>query len=130
MLAPYVDAVRELMASFQDAPVALGDSQDTWAVYQAAAQICKKRVRGKHNSSNQSHVSVILQQMVGEASALCHCLHRQPCPAECLAQDAALSAAAYTASPYKALQVNTSLMYFAAAGGAALAATAPKACCQ
>ncbi|DBB02227.1 hypothetical protein WJX82_008288 [Trebouxia sp. C0006] len=40
-LAPYADAVHEIMNLFDSARVELGDSEETWAVYKAACMQAK-----------------------------------------------------------------------------------------
>lgn len=50
-LAPYADAVHKTMDLFDSARVELGDSEETWAVYKAAAHACKQSLRGKQGTS-------------------------------------------------------------------------------
>ncbi len=45
-LTPHADAVHEIMDLFDSAHVELGDSEETWAVYKAAAHACKQCLRG------------------------------------------------------------------------------------
>lgn len=46
-LAAYADAVHEIMDLFGSARVELGDSEETWAIYKAAAHACKQSLRGE-----------------------------------------------------------------------------------
>lgn len=58
MLAPYVDAVQEAIHSFESAPIVIGDSQQTWHMYQSAAQVCKKRHRGGNQGRSYAARSI------------------------------------------------------------------------
>ncbi len=45
-LAPYADAVHDIMDAFSTARIEIGDSQETWAIYKSAAHACKQSLRG------------------------------------------------------------------------------------
>lgn len=47
VLAPFADAVFELMDSFESADIEVGDTSDTWGVYKSAAWVCRKTWRGE-----------------------------------------------------------------------------------
>ncbi len=59
-LAPYADAVHEIMNLFDSARVELGDSEETWAVYKAAAHACKQSLRGTLGASYMQRVLAAL----------------------------------------------------------------------
>lgn len=57
ILAPFADAVFELMDSFDSADVETGDTPETWGVYKSAAWVCRKTWRGE-----QYHVNTTQQE--------------------------------------------------------------------
>ncbi|KAL3131227.1 hypothetical protein ABBQ38_000525 [Trebouxia sp. C0009 RCD-2024] len=58
VLAPFADAVFELMDSFESADIEVGDTSDTWGVYKSAAWVCRKTWRGSYAGSMQSARSI------------------------------------------------------------------------
>ena len=75
MLAPYVGAVQEAILSFESAPIAIGDSQETWHIYQSAAQVCKKRYRGAYGYNQPKHDACL----VSLVTCLCMLKFRMLC---------------------------------------------------